>query len=288
MTSSEDTSTVLAVVGPGRVGTCLHRTATGAGMRSTLLGRQDLRDGAWAGAGTVLLAVPDREIEPAARAMAASVTAAVNAAGDDSASVHEPTGALAAGKRPSGRLQLPARVGHTSGVTPLSALSCVAELGAATFSLHPLQTIPAGDASVAGAPCAVTAADPGTAEAAGGLARQLGMRPFELPEEARAAYHAAASIASNFLVALEESAAELLQAAGIAQGRELLAGLAEQSARNWREQGAGALTGPIARGDEETVASHLEAIAELRPELAGLYRALAERTREIAREAAAA
>ena len=106
------------------------------------------------------------------------------------------------------------------------------------------------------------------------------MRPFEVPDERRAAYHAAAAIASNFLVALEESAADLLSAAGVGNGRELLAPLVLRTAANWSEHGGAALTGPIARGDEATVARHLAALRELAPELIPLYEALAERTRD--------
>ena len=62
------------------------------------------------------------------------------------------------------------------------------------------------------------------------------MRPFRVDEERRAAYHAAASIASNFLVALEESAAELLERAGVEDARELLAPLVLRTAANWAEQ----------------------------------------------------
>ena len=79
------------------------------------------------------------------------------------------------------------------------------------------------------------------------------MVPFDVPEESRAAYHAAAAIASNFLVALETSAEELLEAAGVEDARELLAPLVLRTAANWAERGAAALTGPIARGDEATV-----------------------------------
>ncbi|MEZ5062299.1 MAG: DUF2520 domain-containing protein [Solirubrobacterales bacterium] len=114
------------------------------------------------------------------------------------------------------------------------------------------------------------------------------MKPFEIPAGSRAAYHAAASMASNFLIALESSAAALLDAAGIDDARELLAPLVLRSAANWAEAGDAALTGPIARGDEATVARHLEAIAATAPELEDLYRALAERTREIASEGARA
>ena len=110
------------------------------------------------------------------------------------------------------------------------------------------------------------------------------MRPFAVPETRRAAYHAAAAIASNFLVALEESAAELAERAGVEDAREILAPLVLRSAANWADRGDEALTGPIARGDEATVERHREALRELAPELLGLYDALAERTRAIASE----
>ena len=93
------------------------------------------------------------------------------------------------------------------------------------------------------------------------LAEALGMRPFVVPEERRAAYHAAAAMASNFLIALQESAAGLLKEAGIEDARELLTPLVLTTAANWAEHGDAALTGPIARGDEATIARHLEALA---------------------------
>ena len=111
------------------------------------------------------------------------------------------------------------------------------------------------------------------------------MRPFRVPEELRAAYHAAASIASNLLVALEESAAELLDRIGVEDARELLAPLVLRTAANWAERGPDALTGPIARGDEATIERHLAALRDTAPELLPLYEALANRAREVARAA---
>ncbi len=111
------------------------------------------------------------------------------------------------------------------------------------------------------------------------------MVPFEVSEETRVAYHAAASIASNFLIALEESAAGLLQAAGVGdagEARELLAPLVLRTAANWAERGGAALTGPIARGDTETVVGHLEALRTHAPELLPLYEVMAERTMQLA------
>jgi predicted short-subunit dehydrogenase-like oxidoreductase (DUF2520 family) len=114
------------------------------------------------------------------------------------------------------------------------------------------------------------------------------MRPFEVPEERRAAYHAAASIASNLLVALEESAADLLERIGIDEARALLAPLVLRTAANWAERGPEALTGPIARGDGATVERHRAALRESAPELLPIYEALADRAAELARSEAKA
>ena len=122
----------------------------------------------------------------------------------------------------------------------------------------------------------------GRTDLARDLALALGMEPFEVPEAARAAYHGAASMASNFLVALEECAAELLESAGIEAGRELLTPLVLRSAANWAERGGGALTGPIARGDVATTERHREALRLSAPELLPVYEALAAATERLA------
>ena len=75
---------------------------------------------------------------------------------------------------------------------------------------------------------------------------------------------------------------QLLESTGVRDGRELLAPLVVRTAANWAQLGPAALTGPIARGDERTVARHLEAIEAQMPELLDLYRALADRTRALA------
>jgi len=108
------------------------------------------------------------------------------------------------------------------------------------------------------------------------------MEPFEVPDESRAAYHAAASIASNFLIAIEEAAVELLDRAGVEGGRELLSPLVLSSAANWSERGPDALTGPIARGDSSTIERHREAIRETAEGLLPLYDRLAEQTARVA------
>ena len=102
------------------------------------------------------------------------------------------------------------------------------------------------------------------------LALSLGMVPFELSDDRRAAYHAAASTASNFLVTLEAAAERLAGGAGLPpdQARTLLAPLVRSTVENWAELGPErALTGPVARGDEETVTSQRAAVADTAPEL---------------------
>jgi predicted short-subunit dehydrogenase-like oxidoreductase (DUF2520 family) len=240
----------IVVVGPGRVGRSVARAAAGVGLDVSVAGRRDAMVAAER-AEVALLCVPDDAIAQVCEAIAAAVP--------------------------------PLRfVGHVSGATPLSVLEPARRRGAHTFCLHPLQTIPDGATSLVGSPCAITASGAEAQDLATALGERLGMRPFALADEQRTAYHAAASMASNFLVALQESAAGLLERAGIGDGRELLAPLVLQTAANWAEHGDAALTGPIARGDRTTVDRHLEAIEETHPDLLDLYRALAERTRELA------
>jgi predicted short-subunit dehydrogenase-like oxidoreductase (DUF2520 family) len=106
------------------------------------------------------------------------------------------------------------------------------------------------------------------------------MRPFEIADADRTAYHAAASMAANFLVTLESAAARVAASAGVQ--RELLVPLVRAAVERWAVEGDASLTGPIARGDEGTVARHREAIGERAPELLGLYDALADATRAVA------
>jgi predicted short-subunit dehydrogenase-like oxidoreductase (DUF2520 family) len=107
------------------------------------------------------------------------------------------------------------------------------------------------------------------------------MRPLQIDDADRAAYHAAASIASNFLVVVEDLAERLARTAGL--DREPLVALVQASVANWATLGAdGALTGPIARGDEETVARQRAAVAERAPADLELFDALVDATRRLA------
>lgn len=193
------------------------------------------------GADVVLLCVPDSEIAGAAR--------------------HVVPGPL---------------LGHCSGATGLEPLA-----PHEAFSLHPLMTVTRAGADFTGAGAAIAGTTPRALALAAELATGLGLRPVEVREEDRPAYHAAASMASNFLVTLEASAERLAETAGV--DRALLVPLVRATVENWAALGAqGALTGPVARGDGETVAAQRAAIADRTPELLPLFDALVEATRQIA------
>jgi predicted short-subunit dehydrogenase-like oxidoreductase (DUF2520 family) len=230
-----------AVVGRGRLGTALTAALRAAGVSAD----GPLPRGATGpGADIVLLCVPDAEIGKAA----ACITAA------------------------PGEIL----VGHCSGATTLAPLA-----PHEAFSLHPLMTVTPDGARFAGAAAAVAGTTDRARDAAHGLATALGMRPVAIADADRAAYHAAASIASNFLVVLEAAAERL--AAGAGAPRELLVPLVRATVDNWAAHGPEqALTGPIARGDELTVARQRAAVAERTPEILPLFDALAAATRELA------
>jgi predicted short-subunit dehydrogenase-like oxidoreductase (DUF2520 family) len=231
---------------------CCSLAIVGQGRLGTALAGA-LREAGWpvegplgrgadaAGAGAALLCVPDDQI-----ATAASLVA-------------------------PGRL-----VGHCSGATGLEALA-----PHEGFSLHPLMTVTADGARFAGAGAAIAGATPRALQLAKQLAHALGLRPVEVSDRDRAAYHAAASIASNFLITLEAAAERLARSAGA--DRELLVPLVRATVENWAALGAErALTGPVARGDEATVARQRAAIAEREPDLLALFDALVDATRALA------
>ncbi|MEN2742444.1 DUF2520 domain-containing protein [Microbacterium sp. X-17] len=166
-------------------------------------------------------------------------------------------------------------LGHTSGATALDDVD---------FGLHPLQTFAGGPADLDGIGCAVGGRTAEALDVARGLAGLLGMRAFEIADGRRAAYHAAATFASNFLVTLEAAAERLFAAAApTADGRALLVPLVRRTLENWAAQGPeAALTGPIARGDHETVARQRAAVESHAPELLPMFDVLADRTGALA------
>jgi predicted short-subunit dehydrogenase-like oxidoreductase (DUF2520 family) len=158
-------------------------------------------------------------------------------------------------------------IAHTSGAQQLEVLA-PHEL---RFSLHPLQTftLDRGSEQLDGAWAAVSGETAEALAAGRALAGLLGVNPFELDDEMRPLYHAAASFVSAFLVTLHDVAAELMEAAGAPP--EALEPLMRRTIENGFQH-----TGPLVRDDWETVERHAEAIGARRPQLLSLYRALAE------------
>ena len=235
----------LGIIGPGRLGTALAGAFRAAGVEvAGPAGRGEPVD-----AEAVLLCVPDAAIAEAAAGVDAEF------------------------------------VGHTSGATPLIALREVPGAQFAAFGFHPLQTVTGPGTDFAGCGCAIAGSTPEALALARALAEALRMEPFEIADEARAAYHAAASIASNFLVTLEAAAEAVAGGAGIEpqQARRLLAPLVRTTVANWERLGPeGALTGPVARGDDVTVARQRRAVEAAAPDLLPLFDALVDRTRKVA------
>ena len=166
-------------------------------------------------------------------------------------------------------------VGHCSGASGPQIFGRRAAL-----SIHPLMTLAGDPAAFEGAWAAVDGTDRYSLEQATLIAEKLGMNPFRISPEDRTAYHAAASIASNFLITLQASAQLLADATGMPSGA--LLPLVKATVENWALDGPGALTGPIARGDTETVELQRAAIAERAPELLDLFDVLCTHTAKIA------
>ena len=235
----------VGIVGSGRVGSALALALRDAGVDVEGPVGRGERP---VGCDAIVLCVPDAEIAAAAEVMTAAAPL----------------------------------VGHTSGATPLAAL---AHAGVPGFGLHPLQSFAHPGVRFEGAGAAVAGTTEEALAFATSLAERLGMCPFEIDDGGRAAYHAAASMASNFLVTLEAAAEAIAAGAGLGRedARELLLPLIRQTVENVAELGPErALTGPVARGDEATVEAQRAAVEEAAPELLALFDELVRQTRGLA------
>jgi predicted short-subunit dehydrogenase-like oxidoreductase (DUF2520 family) len=229
----------IAIIGAGRLGTALAAALTDAGVSVS----GPFRRNESVTSHIVILAVPDREIAAVARVLPAS-----------------------------------ALVGHCSASAPLSAMApheC--------FNCHPLMTLNAVRATThanafRGAVCAIDGSTDRARQLATTLADILGMRPVHVPASRRAVYHAAATMASNYLVTLETAAETLAKHAGLTRAE--LAPLARAALEAWIAGGfPHAISGPVSRGDMETVQAQREAVGSAAPELLPLFDALTTHTR---------
>jgi len=285
MTTKKD----IAIVGPGRVGQALGQLARRAGWSVTAVAGRDKQrasQAAWTigghvrvcppaeaarAGGLVLLTVPDDAISTVCKQLADA-------------------GAFAAGTI----------VAHCSGALNSEVLSPArTQCGCAIGSMHPLQTFPTSAAAVDRLPGAYFFCE-GDAQARDVLERlaaDIGGKPVGIDPAGKATYHTAAVMACNHLVALLDAATRLAEEAGIDRRTYLdaAAPLIRATVENVIEMGApAALTGPVARGDADTLRRHVDVLGDLPKELGRFYRAaavwtigLAQRNKSIDEQTAA-
>lgn len=178
---------------------------------------------------------------------------------------------------------------HTCGTRGPEALEPLAARGVSCATMHPLQTVASperGLTSLLGAAFAITGQGPARAWAER-IVTLLEGQVLWIPSERRPLYHAAAVMASNYVVGLLDAAIMLMAAAGVEEDQALraLAPLAQTSLSNALTLGPRrALTGPVERGDLETVSSHLKALGEVSAPLRELYRAAGLQVLGLARQ----
>jgi len=231
----------IVIIGAGRLGTALASAWHARGI--SVIGPLHRGD-TIPPADVILLAIPERAIDEAAAAL--------------------PPGAL---------------VGHCSASEPLDTLAPHER-----FNMHPLlplsrSTVGAPRDTFVGAACAIDGSSERARSTAHTLASALGMRPVAVPAADRPLYHAAASMAANYLVTLESAAESLAALAGITRAE--LAPLARASLEAWIAGGFhAAISGPVSRGDDHIVAGQRQAVVAHHPALLPLFDALTVATRE--------
>ena len=256
------------MIGPGRVGTALARALVHAGHVITATSavsaksRQRARDhfpGARLAepqdvvdeADLVLLTVPDDVLPGLVNGLAG-------------------TGAPFRGRM----------LAHASGAHGIAVLDAATKNGALPMAIHPVMTFTGREDDVErikGVSFGVTAPDPLRA-AAEVLVIEMGGEPVFIPEESRPLYHAALAFAANHLVTLVAESADLLKQAGSDNANRMLAPLLSAALDNALRFGDNGLTGPVARGDDGTIAAHIKAIDKADPRAKAAYLALARLT----------
>ncbi len=269
--------TDIAIIGAGRVGTALGVLAGGSGYRVVAV----------ADAKADAAEICAKAIGPSARVRSAAQAAGAGqivllTVNDDAIEglCNELAGANAFGEG--------AVVAHCSGVLDSGVLASARRCcRCAVGSMHPLQTFPSAEAAVAKLPAAMffCEGDERAVAALRRLVEAVGGTFVQIDAAHKALYHAAATMACNDLAALLDAAATLCEDAGIGRDTSLPAmePLVRATVDNVFAAGpAEALTGPIARGDVETVRRHLAALADCKPDLRTFYRAAAVWTCELA------
>ena len=176
---------------------------------------------------------------------------------------------------------------HCSGLHSTESLESLEKRGALVASLHPVQSFPQKKPDPKAFEGIFFGLE-GKQEAlalATEITRQLGSKFFILEAQNKPLYHTACSMASNFLATLLDTATELLSQAGLpeATAPSVLMPLVQGTLQNVNKFDAGtALTGPVVRGDEKSIAKHLEALRKF-PEFRNLYTTISFRSLQIAK-----
>lgn len=282
---TNDTPLTVAIVGPGAVGSAfaLRLARTGTDVRIRIVGRDAGRAQAAVARLGVGEPVGGLDLYDPQDAVALLTV------GDDD--LADAAAALAAQLDPTGPLPICI---HVSGAAPLAALDALRARGASVAALHPILAItdPERAAAAFGEAAFTLQADAATRSALAAFLDALGVTPVDLPDTVdRALYHAALVFMSNYACTLVDAGLACLEACGVERdaGARLTAHLAATALEAaFRDGPARALTGPIARGDVDTVARHRAALAGARPELGALYDALGAATVGLAERKGAA
>lgn len=258
----------VGVVGAGRVGAVLGAALRRAGHE--IVGVSAVSDLSRLRAEALLPGVPIRAV-PDVVAEADLVLLAV----PDDVLPELVTGMVDAGAIHAGQF-----VAHPSGRFGIAVLEPARRAGALPLAIHPVMTFTGTSVDLsrlADCPFGVTSAS-AVRPVAEALVVEMGGDPVWVPEEARGLYHAGVAFGANFLMTVVLQSLDLLRDAGMPEPQRLMAPLLSASLDNALRYGDDALTGPVARGDAETVAEHLRRIAEVSPAAASGYEALARLT----------
>jgi predicted short-subunit dehydrogenase-like oxidoreductase (DUF2520 family) len=255
----------VGVVGTGRVGSALGAALARAGH--TVVAASAVSEASVSRARGMLPGVPLTDPpEVAARSELVLLTV------PDDALPGLVAGLAATGAELAGRLLV-----HTSGRYGTGVLEPAVRRGALPLALHPVMTFtgrPDDLARLEGVCFGVTAPEQ-LRPAAEALVIEMGGEPVMIAEEDRGLYHAALASAANHLVAMVAESADLLRSAGVGDPGRMLSPLLYAALDNALRLGDAGLTGPVARGDADTVAMHLEVLAKASPRALAAYLALA-------------
>jgi predicted short-subunit dehydrogenase-like oxidoreductase (DUF2520 family) len=260
----------VGVVGAGRAGTAMAAALAGAGHR--VVAASAVSQASLDRLAAVLPGVPVLRPE-----QVAEQSDLVLLTVPDDALPGLAAGLAATGVPLDGRL-----AAHASGRHGLAVLDPMTRQGALPLALHPVMTFTGRREDVAkmnGISFGVTAPLP-LRPVAEVLVMEMGGEPVFIDEDKRDLYHAALANAANYLVTLVVESEEMLRASGVADPAKMLGPLLWAALENALQLGPAALTGPVARGDADTIAAHIAAIKSAVPEALGAYLALARLTAE--------